>query len=323
METVEEIKYLDKIKESALQLENMLIHTPVVPSTTLSKTYGGSIYLKLENLQRTGSFKVRGASNKIINISANEKNKGVITCSAGNHAQGVALAASKLGIHSTIVMPKQAAKTKIEATKHLGGEVILFGDSFDEAKKYAHAIAEKEGSIYVSPFDDEEVIIGQGTVGLEIFQQLPAVSTVIVPIGGGGLIAGVSLALKESNPDIKIIGVQAENVHGMISSLRAGRLISNRTAPTLADGCDVAMAGTQTFDILKERIDETILVSELEIKKAILYLAKTENVIAEGAGALSTAAILSEKIPSSYLQGTTVAIVSGGNIDLTRLSDIF
>ncbi|MGX7350676.1 pyridoxal-phosphate dependent enzyme [Enterococcus canis] len=310
------------INAAAQTLQNLAIRTPLAPSNILSQEYDGEIFLKLENLQRTGAFKFRGAYNKLHKLSEVEKQAGVIACSAGNHAQGVALAASLLGIRARIFMPVTAPLTKIEATKGYGAEVVLVGESFDETKELTIQEAQQTGEVFISPFDDRDVIEGQGTIGLEILADLPDVDNVIVPIGGGGLIAGIALAIKELHPETRIIGVQSYQVHGMISSLWAQQLVVNRTSKTLADGCDVALAGALTYELLHKRIDETVLVEEADIQRAIFYLALKEKVVAEGAGALSTAAILSGQINHLLKGKKTVAVVSGGNIDFSVLKGI-
>ena len=310
------------INAAAQTLQNLAIRTPLAPSNILSQEYDGEIFLKLENLQRTGAFKFRGAYNKLHKLSDVEKQAGVIACSAGNHAQGVALAASLLGIRARIFMPVTAPLTKIEATKGYGAEVVLVGESFDETKELTIQEAQQTGEVFISPFDDRDVIEGQGTIGLEILADLPDVDNVIVPIGGGGLIAGIALAIKELRPETRIIGVQSYQVHGMISSLWAQQLVVNRTSKTLADGCDVALAGALTYELLHKRIDETVLVEEADIQRAIFYLALKEKVVAEGAGALSTAAILSGQINHLLKGKKTVAVVSGGNIDFSVLKGI-
>lgn len=310
------------INAAAQTLQNLAIRTPLAPSNILSQEYDGEIFLKLENLQRTGAFKFRGAYNKLHKLSEVEKQAGVIACSAGNHAQGVALAASLLGIRARIFMPVTAPLTKIEATKGYGAEVVLVGESFDETKELTIQEAQQTGEVFISPFDDRDVIEGQGTIGLEILADLPDVDNVIVPIGGGGLIAGIALVIKELRPETRIIGVQSYQVHGMISSLWAQQLVVNRTSKTLADGCDVALAGALTYELLHKRIDETVLVEEADIQRAIFYLALKEKVVAEGAGALSTAAILSGQINHLLKGKKTVAVVSGGNIDFSVLKGI-
>lgn len=303
-------------------VESFVIHTPMPPSSILSGEKEGKIRLKLENLQKTGSFKVRGAYNKLRQLEACEKQKGVIAASAGNHAQGVAISSKALGISARIFMPETAPKTKIEATESYGAKVVLVGKNFDETKTAAIAESQKTGEVFISPFDDPAVIEGQGTIATEIIRDWPEVDNIIVPIGGGGLISGVALAAKRENPHIKIIGVQAFGVHGMISSIWHHQLVENRTYRTLADGCDVALAGELTYEILKDYIDETVLVEEEAIKQAIEYLLKKEKVLAEGAGALSTAAILSGSIDHLLKGKNTVAIISGGNIDVDLLKSL-
>ncbi|MGX7198252.1 pyridoxal-phosphate dependent enzyme [Enterococcus nangangensis] len=298
------------------------IHTALTPSSILSGEKAGEIRLKLENIQRTGSFKFRGAYNKLRLLTPTEKAKGVIAASAGNHAQGVALASKMLGIKARIFMPEAAPKTKVEATANYGAEVVLVGKNFDETKEMSLKESERTGEVFISPFDDLDVIEGQGTIGTEILADWPDVDNVIVPIGGGGLIAGIALAMKTVRPEIHLIGVQSFGVHGMISSIWNNQLVHNRTYRTLADGCDVAFAGELTYEILKDYIDETVLVEEDEIRAAIEYLLKKEKVLAEGAGALTTAAILSGSI-DHLLQGQkTVAVVSGGNIDIDLLKSL-
>lgn len=303
-------------------VEKIVIHTPMPPSSILSGRKNGEIRLKLENLQKTGSFKLRGAYNKLRNLTPEEKKRGVIAASAGNHAQGVALAGKMLGIKARIFMPETAPKTKVEATAEYGAEVVLVGKNFDETKQAAFGEAKKTGEVFVSPFDDLDVIVGQGTIGTEILQDWPEVDNLIVPIGGGGLISGIALAVKKVKPEIQLIGVQAYGVHGMISSIWNNQLVENRTNRTLADGCDVALAGELTYDILKDYIDETVLVEEQEIRDAIEYLLKKEKVLAEGAGALSTAAILSGSLDHLLKDKKTVAVVSGGNIDIELLKSL-
>lgn len=298
------------------------IHTALTSSSILSQAKGGEIRLKLENIQRTGSFKFRGAYNKMRKLSDEEKKLGVIAASAGNHAQGVALAGKMLGIKARIFMPETAPKTKIEATEGYGAQVVLAGKNFDETKELAFAESAKTGEVFISPFDDIDVIEGQGTIGSEVLIDWPDVDNIIVPIGGGGLIAGIALAMKAVKPEITLIGVQAFGVHGMISSIWNNQLVQNRTYRTLADGCDVAFAGEMTYDILKDYIDETVLVEEQAIRDAIEYLLKKEKVLVEGAGALSTAAILSGSIDHLLKGKKTVAVISGGNIDIELLKSL-
>lgn len=303
-------------------LKPIMIHTPLAPSNILSAEKQGDIYLKLENLQRTGSFKARGAYHKLASLTDQEKQRGVIACSAGNHAQGVALAAKLLGINARIFMPTHAPNVKIDATRSYGATVVLAGETFDETKQYTLEAAALSGEIFISPFDDLKVIEGQGTIGLELLEDLSEIDNVIVPIGGGGLIAGIAVAVKTFRPEVKIIGVQTYQVHGMVRSIWQKKLVAKRDSATLADGCDVALAGELTYHLLKNRIDETVLVEEKMIEEAICYLALKEKVIAEGAGALSTAAILSGTIDHLLKGKKTAAIVSGGNIDFSVFKEI-
>ncbi len=313
---------IEDILEAKKRLAGYIYKTGMPRSNYLSECCKGEIFLKFENMQRTGSFKIRGAFNKLSSLSEAEKRKGVVACSAGNHAQGVSLSCAILGIDGLVVMPKGAPKSKVAATMDYSAQVVLHGDNFNDTIAKVSEIVETEGRIFIPPYDDEKVIAGQGTIGLEILEDLYDVDNVIVPIGGGGLIAGVALAIKSINPTINIIGVQAENVHGMAASFHAGELISHRTAGTLADGCDVSRPGKITFDIVRDLVTDIILVSEEEIRNSMVALIQRNKVVTEGAGALATAALLSGKL-DSYIKGRkTVSIISGGNIDLSRVSQI-
>ncbi|MGN4865581.1 MULTISPECIES: bifunctional threonine ammonia-lyase/L-serine ammonia-lyase TdcB [Bacillus cereus group] len=296
--------------------------TPLVKSFYLTSKTGGEIYLKLENMQLTGSFKFRGAFNKISQLTNEEKERGVIACSAGNHAQGVALSSHLLKIKSKIVMPTSAPQAKVDATRGYGSEVILYGDTFDDAKAKCEEIIKETGETYLHPYDDVEVMAGQGTIGLDILDDMWDVDTVIVPIGGGGIISGIAVALKSFNPSINIIGVQAENVHGMKASYDAGEIVSHYKAPTIADGCAVKIPGNLTFDIVKNLVDEIVTVSEEELEVAMKDLMQRGKAVVEGAGALATAALLAGKV-DKYVQGKkVVAVISGGNVDLKRISSV-
>ncbi|WP_125714983.1 bifunctional threonine ammonia-lyase/L-serine ammonia-lyase TdcB [Companilactobacillus kedongensis] len=298
--------------------------TPLVQSMFLSRNIvGGDIFLKLENMQLTGSFKFRGANNKINHLTDEEKARGVIAASAGNHAQGVALTGHLMGIDTTVVMPDEAPQMKRDATRGYGAEVDIHGATFDDAHAWMYERAEKEGKTIVDPFNDKYVIAGQGTIGLEILDDLWDVDTVIIPVGGGGLISGMAVALKSFNPSIHIVGVQSENVHGMYSSYKAGHITSHHDDFTLADGTDVTTPGDITFPIVSELVDEIVLVNEEEIATAMKDLLQRTKVVAEGAGALPVAALESHKIDDRWLKGKkTVAMVSGGNVDLARVSNI-
>ncbi|RAN82396.1 bifunctional threonine ammonia-lyase/L-serine ammonia-lyase TdcB [Bacillus sp. SRB_331] len=296
--------------------------TPLVKSFYLTSKTGGEIYLKLENMQLTGSFKFRGAFNKISNLTDEEKTNGVIACSAGNHAQGVALSSHLLGIKSKIVMPTSAPQAKVDATKGYGSEVILHGDTFDDAKAKCEEIIQQTGETYLHPYDDVEVMAGQGTIGLDILDDMWDVDTVIVPIGGGGIISGIAVALKSFNPSINIIGIQAANVHGMKASYDVGKIVSHYEAPTIADGCAVKIPGNLTFEIVKELVDDIVTVSEDELEVAMKDLLQRGKAVVEGAGALATAALLAGKV-DQYIKGKkVVAVISGGNVDLKRISSV-
>ncbi|WP_100619022.1 bifunctional threonine ammonia-lyase/L-serine ammonia-lyase TdcB [Bacillus cereus] len=296
--------------------------TPLVKSFYLTSKTGGEIYLKLENMQLTGSFKFRGAFNKISQLTNEEKERGVIACSAGNHAQGVALSSHLLGIKSKIVMPTSAPQAKVDATRGYGSEVILYGDTFDDAKAKCEEIIKETGETYLHPYDDVEVMAGQGTIGLDILDDMWDVDTVIVPIGGGGIISGIAVALKSFNPSINIIGVQADNVHGMKASYDAGRILEHYEAPTIADGCAVKIPGNLTFEIVRDLVDDIVTVSEEELEVAMKDLLQRGKAVVEGAGALATAALLAGKV-DKYVQGKkVVAVISGGNVDLKRISTV-
>ncbi|GGI65327.1 MULTISPECIES: pyridoxal-phosphate dependent enzyme [Enterococcus] len=313
---------INQIYEAQERLESVVIQTPLVPSNILSGLKEGKIFFKLENLQRTGSFKIRGAYNKLAQLSPSEIERGVIAASAGNHAQGVALSAKILGIQARIFMPVTAPLTKIEATEKYGATVKLIGETFDETKQAALDESVITNEIFIPPYDDYAVIAGQGTIGLEILETIADVDQIILPIGGGGLIAGVATIAKTINPAIKIIGVQSYNVHGMLSSIWNQQITANRSNRTLADGCDVAIPGDITYRVLSPLIDETVLVEEEVIKQAIEYLAYKEKIVAEGAGALTAAAIMSGALDHLLINRKTVAVVSGGNIDSGSLKEI-
>ncbi|MCU7390814.1 bifunctional threonine ammonia-lyase/L-serine ammonia-lyase TdcB [Bacillus sp. ST24] len=313
---------IENIKKAQKILDGNARKTPLVKSFYLTSKTGGEIYLKLENMQLTGSFKFRGAFNKISQLTNEEKERGVIACSAGNHAQGVALSSHLLKIKSKIVMPTSAPQAKVDATRGYGSEVILYGDTFDDAKAKCEEIIKETGETYLHPYDDVEVMAGQGTIGLDILDDMWDVDTVIVPIGGGGIISGIAVALKSFNPSINIIGVQAENVHGMKASYDAGEIVSHYKAPTIADGCAVKTPGNLTFEIVKNLVDEIVTVSEEELEVAMKDLLQRGKAVVEGAGALATAALLAGKV-DKYVQGKkVVAVISGGNVDLKRISTV-
>ncbi|MDQ0287357.1 threonine dehydratase [Desulfofundulus luciae] len=309
---------LEDIKKAGETLNSVVYKTGLVYNTTLSEMTGNHVYLKMENLQRTGSFKLRGAYNKIASLSEEEKKKGVVASSAGNHAQGVALAATIYGIRSTIVMPKHAPLSKVTSTRQYGAEVVLHGDVYDEAYEEAKRIQEKTKATFIHPFNDPQVIAGQGTIALEILADLPDVEVVVVPIGGGGLISGIAIAMKSLKPDVHVIGVQAKNMPSMAESLARGRLLTVDGTPTIADGIAVKTPGDLTFEIVQRYVDEVVTVDEDEIASAILLLLERAKAVAEGAGAAPVAAVLNRLY--RYKNRKMVAVISGGNIDVNLLS---
>ena len=309
---------IDKIFHASVVLKNIIRPTP------LAKAYGIApdckLYLKPENLQNTGSFKLRGSGYKISQLSEEEKQRGVIACSAGNHAQGVALAASKCGINSLICLPDSAPISKIEATKGYGAQVCLVEGCYDDAYNKALELRDEMGYTFVHPFDDENVIAGQGTIGLEIVNDLDDIDAVIVPIGGCGLISGVAYAIKSIRPSIKVYGVQAAGAPSMYNAIHHGKIETLDAVSTIADGIAVKKPGEITFDMVSKYVDDIAVVTEDEISSAILALIEKQKMIAEGAGAVSVAAAMFNKFP---IQGKkVVSLVSGGNIDVTSLSRV-
>ena len=309
---------LDKVYHAAYILKEVARRTDLIYAPELS--HDTQLYLKTETLQVTGSFKVRGAYYKISQLNEKQKKAGIIACSAGNHAQGVALAATKMGIRSTVCMPDGAPLSKVEATRRLGAEICLVKGAYDDAYAKALEIQQETGATLIHPFDDEQVVAGQGTIGLEVLEQLPDAEAVIVPIGGGGLISGVAFAIKSLNPNIKVYGVQADNAPSMAQSRKEGKQITLNTAATFADGIAVKHPGDLTFALTQQYVDDVVTVSEDEIAAAILTLMEKQKLVAEGAGAVSVAAALFHKVP---IQGKkTVCILSGGNIDVNILSRV-
>jgi len=310
----------EMIVEAEKNLKGIIKETDLVYANALSEKTEAEVFLKLENLQKSGSFKIRGAYNKIVNLSDDEKQCGVVASSAGNHAQGVAFSASKLGIKSTIVMPKSAPFAKISATKNYGGDVILEGDIYDDAFQKAVNIQELTGATFVHPFNDPFVIAGQGTIGIEIVAKQPNLDAIFVPIGGGGIAAGVGLAAKTLNPNIKIIGVQSENAPSMYEAVRKNEIETVTVKKTIADGIAVARAGDLTFPLIREYIDDIVIVSETELSQAFLFLLETCNLVCEGAGAASVAALIAH---SQKFKGKKIgAILSGGNIDINMIESV-
>ena len=309
---------LDKIYHAGYVLKNVIRKTDLIHAPKINPE--SDIYLKTENLQITGSFKVRGAYYKISQLSDDEKAKGVIACSAGNHAQGVALAASKNGIKSLICLPDGAPISKVEATKSYGADVCLVNGVYDDAYNKAIQLRDEKGYTFIHPFDDENVIAGQGTIGLELLDQLPDIDAIIVPIGGGGLISGVAFAAKMLKPEIKIYGVQASGAPSMLVSMESGKIECLDSVSTIADGIKVKEPGVNTFDCCQKYVDEIVTVTDDEISSAILALIEQHKLIAEGAGAVSVAAAMFNKVPIKGKK--TVCLVSGGNIDVTILSRV-
>lgn len=310
---------LDRVYKASRVLKDVIRETDMILAPNIRK--GTNIYLKTENLQVTGSFKVRGSYFKISQLSEEEREKGVIACSAGNHAQGVALAATRSGIKSIICLPDGAPISKVEATKRYGAEVCMVKGVYDDAYKKAIELRDENGYCFIHPFDDPDVIAGQGTIGLEIMEQLPNVDAVIVPIGGGGLISGVAYTIKQINPNCKVYGVQAQGAPSMENSINDGQIETLPKVQTIADGIAVKTPGNLTYDLVKEYVDGIVTVSDDEIALAILTLLEQQKLIAEGAGAVPVAAVLAGKIPDID-DKNICCLVSGGNVDVTVLSRV-
>ncbi len=309
---------LDKVFNASVVLKNIIRETPLARAASVAPEC--TLYLKPENLQNTGSFKLRGSGYKIATLSDEEKQKGVIACSAGNHAQGVALAASKCGIPSLICLPDSAPISKVEATKGYGAQVCLVEGCYDDAYNKALQLKDEKGYTFVHPFDDEDVIAGQGTIALEVMNDLDDIDAVIVPIGGGGLISGIAYTIKSIRPNIKVYGVQAAGAPSMFNSINNGTIESLAQVSTIADGIAVKRPGEHTFDLINKYVDDIALVTEDEIASAILTLIEKQKMVAEGAGAVSVAAAMFNKFP--IVGKRVVSIVSGGNIDVTSLSRV-
>ena len=302
-----------KEKLSKVLLETHLIYSPI-----FSKESGNKVFIKPENLQKTGSFKIRGAYNKISNLTDAERKRGVIASSAGNHAQGVAYAAKESGIKAVIVMPKSTPLIKVESTKQYGAEVILYGDVYDDAYKKAKELEEKEGYVFVHPFNDEDVLDGQGTIALEILEELPETDIILVPIGGGGLISGIACAAKILKPEIKIIGVEPEGAASAYEAIKENKIIELKEANTIADGTAVKKIGDLNFEYIKKYVDEIITVSDYELMEAFLLLVEKHKIIAENSGILSVAATKKLKEKNKKV----VSVISGGNIDVLMISSM-
>mgnify|MGYP003086300380 CR=1 FL=1 len=302
-----------KEKLSKVLLETHLIYSPI-----FSKESGNKVFIKPENLQKTGSFKIRGAYNKISNLTDAERKRGVIASSAGNHAQGVAYAAKESGIKAVIVMPKSTPLIKVESTKQYGAEVVLYGDVYDDAYKKAKELEEKEAYVFVHPFNDEDVLDGQGTIALEILEELPETDIILVPIGGGGLISGIACAAKILKPEIKIIGVEPEGAASAYEAIKENKIVELKEANTIADGTAVKKIGDLNFEYIKKYVDEIITVSDYELMEAFLLLVEKHKIIAENSGILSVAA--TKKIKEKNKK--VVSVISGGNIDVLMISSM-
>lgn len=309
---------ISEIFNAAAVLKDVARRTDIIPAPKINPEV--PLFLKTENLQLTGSFKLRGAYYKISQLTDEEKARGVIACSAGNHAQGVALGATRNGIKSLICLPAGAPISKVQATKSFGAEVCLVPGVYDDAYARAVELQKEHGYSFVHPFDDEKVIAGQGTIGLEILEQMPDVEAVVVPIGGGGLISGVAFAIKTLRPDVKVYGVQSSGAPSMVASLKEGKLCHLNEVSTIADGIAVKEPGVNTFEICDKYVDDVVTVSDDETAAAILALLEQQKLVAEGAGAVAVAAVMYNKLPVKGQK--TVCVVSGGNIDVTTLSRI-
>jgi len=308
-----------RVRLAAESLRPYLRRTPTVYSYTFSESAGCQVHLKLENLQRTGAFKLRGALWKTLALDDAERARGLMAASAGNHAQGVALAARLLGTSATIVMPEATALNKIRRTEGYGGEVVLHGASWDDSQRRAEELAAERGATLIHPFDDPLVIEGQGTVGLEILEDVPDVETIVVPIGGGGLIAGVALAVKAVRPEVRIVGVQAEGAAAMVASVQRGERTRVAAPTTVADGIRVGRPGALTLEVVREHVDELVTVSETEITDAIVATLEKSKVVPETAGVVGMAALAAHKL-AVRPDECVCAVVSGGNIDLNLLA---
>lgn len=314
--TKSQVPTLADFEQALVNVRQVAIETPVLHSNFLSSLIGKPVELKCENLQRTGAYKLRGAYNRMSKLTPAERKKGVVAASAGNHAQGVALAAKKLGIKATIFMPVGASLPKFQATQNYGAEVVLSGAVFQETLKAAQEYSEKKGAIFIPPFDHLDVVTGQGTVGLEIMDQVPDVQTILVAIGGGGLAAGVAVSAKlkaaEQGRKIQVIGVQAENASPYVASMKSGKIIEQQTKPTIADGIAVAKPGKIPFELIHQFVDKVVTVSDNDIARAIVVLLERSKQVVEPAGAVAVAALMTGKVKP---KGKTVAVLSGGNID--------
>lgn len=311
-------KELNKIKEARKRIDGVIKKTPLIYSDLFSESSGNEIYIKPENLQKTGAFKIRGAYNKIAQLSDEEKSKGLVTSSAGNHAQGVAYAARELGVKATIVMPVTTPFIKVDSTRNYGVNVVLSGNVYDEAYAKALEIEREDEATLIHPFDDLDVIYGQGTIGLEILEELPDVDAILVPVGGGGLISGIALAIKALKPEVRIIGVEPEGAQTLKTCIQNGQVTTLERVETIADGVAVKRAGDKTFEIIKEYVDEIVTVSEYQLMNAFLMALEKHKLICEHAGVLALAATADLKFKNKKV----VSLISGGNIDVVTISSM-
>jgi len=308
------------VEAARVRLQGAIYETPCAYSQTLSELSGAQCYVKLENLQMTGSFKERGAANLLLQLSAAERRRGVTAASAGNHGLAVAFHAARLGIPATIVMPTYAPLIKVTSARRYGAEVILHGANYDEAYERAQAVVAERDAVFVHPFDDARVVAGQGTLGLELVEQVEGLDAVVVPVGGGGLIAGVALAIKSRRPDVRVIGVQSAAVPGMERALAAGERVRVPAGATIADGIAVRRVGALTYELAARLVDNVVTVDEEELANAVLLLLEIEKTVVEGAGAAPLAALLNRSL--GLTGGRVVLVLSGGNIDVTMLARI-
>ena len=308
------------VEAARVRLQGAIYETPCAYSQTLSELSGAQCYVKLENLQMTGSFKERGAANLLLQLSAAERRRGVTAASAGNHGLAVAFHAARLGIPATIVMPTYAPLIKVTSARRYGAEVILHGANYDEAYERAQAVMAERDAVFVHPFDDARVVAGQGTLGLELVEQVEGLDAVVVPVGGGGLIAGVALAIKSRRPDVRVIGVQSAAVPGMERALAAAKRVRVPAGATIADGIAVRRVGALTYELAARLVDNVVTVDEEELANAVLLLLEIEKTVVEGAGAAPLAALLNR--PLGLAGGRVALVLSGGNIDVTMLARI-
>jgi threonine dehydratase len=312
---------LAEIQEARRRIAGQVLETPCTPSGVLGDLFGGRAWLKFENLQRTGSFKERGALNRLLELTPEQRERGVIAASAGNHAQGVAYHASRLGVPATIVMPSRTPLIKVSNTERLGARVVLHGDVYDAAMAEALRLKEAEGLTLVHPFDDDRVIAGQGTIGLELLEEVPEMEVLVVPIGGGGLIAGIAAAVKSVRPEVRVVGVEAAALPAALRAREAGKPVTIEPGETIAEGIAVRRIGERTFSMIERYVDEIVTVSEDEIASTILLLLEREKTVAEGAGAAAVAAVVQGKV-ADVAGKNVVMVLSGGNIDVNLLSRI-